>query len=451
MENAISPLDNRYYNKIDFLARYFSEMTLFKKRLHVEVQYLILLSGLVPNMNKLSVQNKDLLNKIVQNFNISDYKTIKNYEHETNHDIKALEYYLREKLSKMNLSILKSYVHLGLTSEDANNLSYSLIVRDFAREEYIMLLKNLLKVLDSYGKEFKNLAMAGRTHGQKAVTTTLGKEFSVWAYRLNRQITQVENFRFFGKLNGAVGNYNALALILPKADWLKISREFVRGLGLEWTALSTQTEGYDSLVEFFDLVRHINNIMLDMCQDLWRYISDGYLRLTNPEKNIGSSTMPQKVNPIGLENAEGNLLISNSLLVLFSNKLPISRLQRDLSDSTIRRNIGVAMGHSVLAICDLNETIKRLVIDKDFIKNDLMADWSVLAEAVQVFLRYHGYERGFELVNNLTAGKKLSGADYKNLVKRLPVEQNVKKKLLSLTPQNYLGLSQELAEKALQF
>lgn len=446
--NAISPLDARYWETISDLADNFSEFALFRYRLLIELKYLLFLSKETNILNKLSVQEDILLNKIVQDFNQADYIKIKSYEQSTKHDVKALEYFLTDKLGGTSLSGICSFIHFGLTSEDVNNLSYAILVTDFLDKIYKPKLNELLNVLNDKSLEYKQIVMLGRTHGQAAVPTTLGKEIAVFAYRLKDQADKLRHLKLSGKLNGAVGNYNALTFTFPKINWLVKSQKFVESLGLSWNPLTTQIEGNDSLVELFDRIRHINTILLGLCQDMWHYISDGIFKLKVEKTAVGSSTMPHKVNPIDFENAEGNLGIANTLFTFFANKLPISRLQRDLSDSTVKRNMGVAFGHTIFAFTSLESGLSKISPNTEKIAKMLEGNWAILAEAVQTLLRAKGVNRSYELVKEFTQGVTLSQKDYLKLINKLPVAGVVKKQLKKLTPKSYLGLSTELVDLA---
>lgn len=447
--NAISPLDGRYWKNTQNLSDYFSEFALFRQRLHIELKYLAFLSNTTNVLRKFSVQDEELITKIVQDFNLEDYKKIKVYEETTKHDVKSLEYFLRDKLGGTSLSGVTEFIHLGLTSEDVNNLAYSLLLRKFLAGIYEPGLEKVINCLELLATEYRDLVMLGRTHGQAAVPTTLGKEMAVFLYRLKLMQKKIKSLKLTAKLNGAVGNYNALTIALPKVDWLEKSKAYVENLGLVWNPLTTQVEGNDNLVELFNLVTHVNNILLSLSQDMWRYISDGLLKLKIGKDEVGSSTMPQKVNPIDFENAEGNIGLANALFIFFSNKLPVSRLQRDLSDSTVKRNIGVAFGHTILAFNSLLFGLGKIIPDEEKIKADLEADWSVLSEAVQTILRVKGVNRSYELVKDFSRGIIMNKKDYQKMISKLPVDSATKKQLLKLTPQNYIGFSKELVDLAI--
>lgn len=446
MMNAISPLDGRYQEEMAALAPYFSEVALFKYRLRVEVKYLLLLSKLGITQ-KLSSPHKDFLEKLTNNFNHKAFTEVKNYEKETKHDVKALEYFIKNKLNKTSLSDITEFIHFGLTSEDTNNLAFSLSIQDFLKEVFIPQLFQLITILQKNALENKNLVMLGRTHGQPAVPTTLGKELAVFAYRLQKITRVLKDYQLTGKLNGAVGNYNALVFTYPQVNWLKESKNFVQSLGLKFTPLTTQIESHDKLAELFQIIFRLNTVYISLCQDLWRYISDGYFILQKVEKEVGSSTMPQKVNPINFENAEGNLEIANSLFQLFIEKLPVSRLQRDLSSSTIRRNIGVAFGHSLLAYQSLQKGLAKISPNYEKIAGEVDNDWSILSEAVQLYLKTKGHQNVYEIVKKEFRGKKIKEKEYLEIINKLPIAKTDQEFLITLTPQKYVGLASYLVEK----
>ncbi len=430
---AISPLDGRYNEGVKVLADYFSEFALFKYRLEIEVKYLIFLADNVNVIPPVQIHLSD--------FSENDFQKIKTYEKETRHDIKALEYFLRDKYPKY-----ANYWHLGLTSEDTNNLAYSLLLSKFIQKEYLPKASELIGIIKKLAKNYSSVVMLGRTHGQAAVPTTLGKEFAVYADRLRKVLQKIEKLKMEGKLNGAVGNWNALLFAFPDVDWINKSSEFIESLGLYANPISTQIESSDSIVRLFNGVRHFNNILIGLCQDLWRYISDGYLILKKEEKEVGSSTMPQKVNPIDFENAEGNMGIANSLLDYFSNKLPISRLQRDLSDSTVKRNFGVAFGHSMLSLNMILRGLNKISPNSEKMLEDMNSNWSVLSEAVQVYLRANGQSEGYEMVKKYTRGIKMNEKDYLDFINNLKIDLKFKNKLRELTPEKYVGLAKELTK-----
>ena len=386
---AISPIDGRYYDKLKELSDYFSEFALIKKRIFVELKYL----------KKLG--KGDYL-ELHEKFDLKEAQEVKEIEKTCNHDVKAVEYYLKEKVPKD----VKEYVHFGLTSEDINNIAYSLLIKEFLENVYFKKISEILKKLEILATENKSVAMVARTHGQPASPTTLGKEFMVFYSRLKEQYTKLQNFRLKAKLNGATGNYNALHFADPR-DWINFSRDFISELELEPNLITTQIEPKDRLVELFQLIKRINNIILDMDRDMWFYIALEYFSLKKQEKEVGSSTMPHKINPIDFENSEGNIKVANSLFTDFED-LQVSRLQRDLSDSTVMRNIGVAFAHSTLAYDSSLSGLNKLVPNLEKINKDLDEHPEVLTEAIQTVLRKHGKDKAYEKLKEFSRGKKIN-------------------------------------------
>ncbi len=425
MLNNISPIDGRYRKKLEILSDYFSEFALIKKRLFVQLMYLKELG------------KGDFLD-IHKKFDVEEGEKVKEIEDETNHDVKAVEYYLKEKLPKN----VKEYVHYGLTSEDINNLAYNLLIKDFL-QIYYKKIEDLLDKLHKLSQEYKERAMLGRTHGQPASPTTLGKEFFVFFTRLKAQLDKLKEIKLKGKLNGATGNYNALYFVEPERDWLSFSKKFIDTLGLEVNLITTQVEPKDTLVELFQNVKRINNIILDLDRDVWYYISIEYFKLKRVEKEVGSSTMPHKVNPIDFENSEGNLNIANSFFSAFEN-LQISRLQRDLSDSTMMRNIGVGFAHSMLAYDSTLRGLGKLEANEDIIEMDMEKHPEVLTEAVQTFLRREGKEGGYEILKDLSRGKTVDIEKLHEFIDSLNVDKETKKKLKGLKVEDYVGLAKDL-------
>ncbi len=442
---AISPLDGRYNEKVANLAPYFSEWALMKYRAQVEGEYLIALSetkGL--GLRTFSQTEKDLIMDTC-NLTPSDAEAIKKIEKTTNHDVKAVEYFLKEKLGKTSLKNEIEWIHFGLTSEDINNVSYALMIHDGLHAVLIPKLLEIHKELSLLAKQHAKLSMLARTHGQSASPTTLGKEFAVYASRLSRQIKQLQSIKILAKLNGATGNYNAHVVAFPKIDWIGFSKRFVKSLGLDANILTTQIEPHDTYAEVFDCVRRANMILLDCSQDMWRYISDAWIVQKSKAGEVGSSTMPHKVNPIDFENCEGNLGIANALLGFFSTKLPVSRLQRDLSDSTVERNFGSAFGYSLIAYASLLKGFSKIAVSDVNIKNTLNTHTEVIAEAIQTVLRREKVAMPYEKLKELTRGKQVTMEDFAKFIGELDVTPAVKKELLKITPENYTGLASKLA------
>ncbi len=439
----ISPIDGRYESSLVDLKKYFSEFALFKSRTQIEIKYLLKLISyeIAPKIS--NSKKKDLIN-IAKNFSLDDALEIKTIEKKINHDVKAIEYFLQSQFKKKKLKNLSPFIHLGLTSEDVNNLAYSLLLRDF---EKVIVEKEIIKInhsLKGLVEKYKNSPILGRTHGQPAVPTTFGKELSNYLFRLKRQQKKLVNFKFEGKLNGAVGCFNALAFVYPKVDWLKFSKDFILSLGLEPNLNTTQILPYDSLIEFFQITILINGILLNLCQDFWNYTMLGEIKLRKNEDEVGSSTMPQKVNPIDFENAEGNIQIANQYFHLYEQKLVASRLQRDLSDSTVKRTFGTALGHTVLAWRSLVRGLNKIELDKSETLLHLNEHWEVLSEAVQIFLRSKNDQQAYEKVKYLTRGKHMNKNNYLALIKILKLDKE-KINFMELKPEKYIGYASKLA------
>ncbi|MFH2021186.1 MAG: adenylosuccinate lyase [archaeon] len=422
---SISPIDGRYRMKLGNLSEYFSEYALIKKRVYVELMYLKQLG------------KGDYL-FVYEKFDEKEAQKIKEIEEKTCHDLKAVEYYIKNKVPDN----VKEFVHYGLTSEDINNLSYGLLIQEFLKEILHKKLASLLDTLRSKSVEHKNIPMLAKTHGQPASPTTVGKEFLVFKSRLEKQIEKLRKLKLTGKLNGAVGNYNALVFAEPERDWIKFSKEFITKLSLQPNLFTTQIEPKDTLVELFQCIKRINNIILDLDRDMWLYISYGYFRLNKIEGEVGSSTMPHKINPIDFENSEGNIKIANALFTAFED-LQVSRLQRDLSDSTMMRNIGVAFSHSMLAYDSTLKGLSKSEPNIEAIEKDLNEHPEVLTEAIQTFLRKSGQKDAYEKLKSISRGENITLDQLRNFIKNLDIEG--KDKLLSLEPKDYIGLANKLS------
>lgn len=446
---ALSPLDGRYNLESFALRDYFSEFAYMRDRLRVEVEYLIALSDDAHLVRRLTDSELRLLRGIVTAFGYQDARQVKEIEGKTRHDLKAIEYFLRSRLASTSLSDVVEYVHFGLTSEDINQTAQGLELRDSRDRVLLPTLDALIDRLVTLVRECRSTLMLGRTHGQPAVPTTLGKELAVFMARLKKQRGRLLKHRFEGKLTGAVGNFNASAAASAGVNWPEFSDKFVSSLGLEPNLLTTQLLPYDNWVSYFDKLRLTNSILLDLAQDVWRYISDEYLSLRVVLGEVGSSTMPQKVNPIDLENAEGNLGIANALFAHYASKLPVSRLQRDLSDSTVRRTFGVAMGHTLLAWLNLTRGLARVQANEPKMRQDLEAHWEVVAEGAQTILRAAGTPDAYETLMSLTRGKALTRADYFAWIASLKVDDSVRASLTALSPFSYAGLAEQLVDQAL--
>ncbi len=437
--SALSPIDGRYRSQTANLADFFSEFGLIRYRVVVEVEYLLFLHK--KKFIQLPAKTQKALRNLTQDFSLEDAAAIKAIEKTTNHDVKAVEYFLKETLDQTEAGKWKEWVHFGLTSQDINNTAVPLSWKHAIEYEYLPALLNLKTELGLLADEWRDIPMLARTHGQPASPTRLGKELHVFIERLQNQIELFLTIPFTGKFGGATGNFNAHTVAYPKYDWIKFGNEFLHGLGLVRQQYTTQIEHYDDLAAQFDNMRRINNILIDLCRDIWSYISTDYFKQRTKAGEVGSSAMPHKVNPIDFENAEGNLGVANSLLDHLANKLPISRLQRDLTDSTVLRNIGVPMAHTLIAFRSLEKGLSKLVLNDEAIYNDLDRNWAVVSEAIQTILRRENYPQPYEALKDLTRGK--GTIDQKTLhkfIEKLNVSAKVKKELKAITPHNYTGV-----------
>ena len=445
---ALSPLDGRYFAKVDPLREIFSEFGLIKRRVAVEVAWLIALSE-CPEIEEVPVLSSEAtakLSGIASNFGAEQAARVKSIEATTNHDVKAVEYFLKEAVEESaELSRISEFIHFGCTSEDINNLSHALMLRDgniVISQHFADVTKDLsdLSVLHA------GQPMLSRTHGQSATPTTLGKELANVVARLKRQLKVAETVRPLGKMNGAVGNYNAHHIAYPEVDWPQLSKQFVTSLGIEWNPYTTQIEPHDYMAEYFDAIARLNQILVDFARDIWSYISLGYFKQRMVDGEVGSSTMPHKVNPIDFENAEGNFGLANALLNHLAQKLPVSRWQRDLTDSTVLRNMGVALGYSLLGLISLKRGIAKLEVSADPINEDLEASWEVLGEAVQTMMRRYGVPEPYEKLKALTRGQQLGPEALRDFILALEIPDHAKERLVSLTPATYTGYAAELAD-----
>ncbi len=445
--HALSPLDGRYAELTAPLGAYFSEFAFLRERVRVELDFLAALpaTGLIRSLSDSETKE---LESIKTNFFTPEAESIQSYERQTRHDVKAIEYFLQAQLQNSSLADLLPWIHLGLTSEDTNNIAQAIALRDSRENVLLPLVDNLLLDLKEFAYRYRAVPMLARTHGQFAVPTTLGKEFAVYYDRLREVRNALVLHRFEGKLTGAVGNFNALQAAAPEVDWLEFSRIFVSKYDLEPSLLTTQILPYDNWIRYFDLLHLANSILIDFAQDVWRYISDGSLVQAVVEGEVGSSTMPQKVNPIDFENAEGNLGVANAFLDHYARKLPVSRLQRDLSDSTVRRTFGTALGHSLIAWTNLRRGLTRIAPDEEKLREELNSHWEVIAEAAQTILRAAGKADAYEALKHQTRGRVLSETDYRSWVKSIDVEEATRERLKSLSPETYLGLAIQLTEIA---
>ena len=440
----ISPLDGRYANSIAELSKYFSESALMGYRLKVEIEYLIALSNekSINDLPPFSKDEQERLRKIYQNFNLVGAEKVKEIEATTNHDVKAIEYYIQGKVKKS----LHPWIHFALTSEDVNNLSYSLMWQDGLKQVYQSSLQLVNKELKKLARKYKEASMLALTHGQPATPTTFGKELAVFCSRLDRQIGQIKSHILLGKFSGATGTWSAHVAAYPNVNWRRFASKFIKSLGLKPNLITTQIESHDSLAESFHQVVRINSILTDLCRDMWSYISRGILVQKKVAGEVGSSTMPHKINPIQFENAEGNLGVANGLLNHLATKLPISRIQRDLTDSTTLRNQGVALGHSYLALQNILKGLSRITINKVQMSAELNNHWEVLGEAIQTILRKSGKQDAYEQLKSLTQGQSINAESMAEFVSGLKISDEDKQTLLELTPELYTGLSSKLVD-----
>ncbi len=442
--SAISPIDGRYHDDTEKLSQFFSEYALIRTRVEVEVRYL---DFFITNVlkEKLSVSSQKKLDSIFLQFNDSDAKRVKEIERETKHDVKAVEYFIREKLHAQKLEY-SAYIHFGLTSEDTNSLAQGLLLQRASHEVIIPTLESLIDRLSTLAKQYRSVPMLARTHGQPAIPTTVGKEVMNFAIRIAKELHTMRSLQIEAKLSGAVGNFSAVQLAFPKLNWLRLSKTFIESLGLKPNNWTTQIVPADSYVQFFQSLELVNTIVIGLDQDMWRYISDEYFVQVVKPNEVGSSTMPQKVNPIHFENSEGNLGIANALIHHFIAKLPISRLQRDLSDSTVKRNFGVAVAHSVLGYQSCINGFARVTPNTSRLHTELLGHWEVITEALQTIVRKTGDAAAYERLKTFARGKTMDQKNIIGFVHSLPVSQTVKKQLLGINPLNYLGLAEQLVD-----
>jgi adenylosuccinate lyase len=459
--NLLSPLDGRYAEVTAPLTDYFSEFAFLRDRVRVELDFLTALSK-TDLVRPLTATESAQIESIKSSFSSDDAETILAFERTTRHDVKAIEYFIQSKLLEAAGLLANSqeptplfqglipWIHFGLTSEDTNSIGQSIALHESRNKVILPALESLISDLCDFAIRYKSLPMLARTHGQYAVPTTLGKEFAVYIARLQKCRDAIVYHRFEAKLTGAVGNFNALQSAVPQVDWLSFSEEFISSFGLEPNLLTTQILPYDNWIRYFDLIRLTNSILIDFAQDVWRYISDGYLKQAVVAGEVGSSTMPQKVNPIDFENAEGNLGIANSLFTHYAQKLTVSRLQRDLSDSTVRRTFGTALGHSLLAWTNLKRGMKRIAPDEEKLKAELNSHWEVVSEGAQTILRAAGKPDAYESLKEQTRGRVLTEADYMAWCTAIDVDDLTREKLKALSPESYIGLAAELTDRVVK-
>ena len=441
--NSISPIDGRYFEKTKVLNKYFSEKALIFYRLKVEVEYFISLCETgIPQLKNFESKNFDELRKIYQEFSNEDAAKIKEIERVTNHDVKAVEYYIKQKFDTLSLTQYKEFVHFGLTSQDINNTAIPLSVKDFIEEEYIPKINSILDAINVKCEELKDITIISRTHGQPASPTKLGKEFKVFWTRISNQLSTLKEIPNSAKFAGAVGNFNAHHVAYPNIDWKEFGKNFIENkLNLNYSFPTTQIEHYDSFAALCDNCRRINNILLDMCIDIWTYISHEYFKQRIIKGEVGSSAMPHKVNPIDFENSEGNIGLANTLFDFLSNKLPKSRLQRDLSDSTVLRNIGVPFGHSLISFESILKGLNKIYVNEDKINKDIEENWIVVSEGIQTILRREGYIDPYEIMKELTRNnQKIDKESLHRFIDDLKVNDSIKKELKQISPYNYTGI-----------
>tara|TARA_B100000161_G_C33555927_1_gene417850 strand:- start:2218 stop:3555 length:1338 start_codon:yes stop_codon:yes gene_type:complete len=439
--NAISPIDGRYSNQTTHLSEFFSEKALIKYRLKVEVEYFIklTLTG-IDRLKNWNVKNNSSLRDIYKNFDNNDCDQVKNIEKITNHDVKAVEYFLKEKFKSLGYEEYSEFIHFGLTSQDINNTAIPLSFKEYI-VNYYKLLDDFLSKLKNKAEEYKEITMLAKTHGQPASPTRLGKEFEVFIVRIEEQLENLKQIPFSAKFGGATGNFNAHHLAYPETDWKEFAQSFVSDMGLKLSFPTTQIEHYDNLAAIFDNLKRINSILIDFNQDMWLYISMDYFKQKIKKGEIGSSAMPHKVNPIDFENSEGNLGLANSLFNHLSSKLPISRLQRDLTDSTVLRNIGVPIAHTVIGLNSSIKGLDKIFVNKEKIDEDLENNWIVISEGIQTILRREGYSKPYEALKDLTRNnKKINKSTFTKFIDSLNVSQEIKNELKEITPYNYTGI-----------
>lgn len=439
---AISPIDGRYRGKVEVLENYYSEYALIRYRVKVEIEYFIALCKLpLPQLAGVDHALFGELRDIYAKFSVDDAQRVKDIESVTNHDVKAVEYFIKEQFDRLGLAQYKEFIHFGLTSQDINNTSVPMLIRDSLHEAYLPLLDEMVGLLNKYAEEWKDIPMLAKTHGQPATPTRLGKEIRVFAYRLEKQIELLKQVPVSGKFGGATGNFNAHRVAFPDRDWRAFAKKFLNeSLGIEREEWTTQISNYDNLAALFDAMARINTIMIDLDRDMWQYISMEYFKQKIKAGEVGSSAMPHKVNPIDFENSEGNLGLANAILNHLAGKLPVSRLQRDLTDSTVLRNVGVPLAHMMIALHSTLKGLHKLLLNEAAISRDLDNMWNVVAEAIQTILRREGYEKPYETLKALTrTNSKVDAESIASFIDTLKVSDAVKEELKAITPHNYTG------------
>ena len=441
MLTAITPIDGRYSDKVKELAPYFSEFALIKNRVLVEIEYFKFLCNVpLPQLKNIDAKILAQLDEVVASFDVNEAQKIKDIEKVTNHDVKAVEYYIKNKFDEYDLVKYKEFIHFGLTSQDINNTAFPLMIQSALEEVLLPMIKKIVSSLKEKASEYQGISMLARTHGQPASPTTLGKEFEVFIERLQDQLFLLENLPMKAKFGGATGNFNAHKVAYPNIDWISLSNEFIDKLGLIRSQKTTQIDHYDHLAAILHNVARINTILIDLCRDVWTYISMEYFKQKVVANEVGSSAMPHKVNPIDFENAEGNLGLSNAMLNFLAEKLPISRLQRDLTDSTVLRNIGIPFSYGLIAMKSIEKGLGKLVLNESKLKQDLDQNWAVVAEAIQTILRRENYPSPYEALKGLTRGNEnIKQADIQFFIDHLDISDELKHELHCITPYNYVG------------
>lgn len=444
--NAITPIDGRYRRQVEELSSYFSEAALIRYRVKVEVEYFIALCQLpLPQLKDTDPDSFEAMRNIYRNFSTEDAKEVKEIEKTTNHDVKAVEYFLKRHFEALGLDKHKEFIHFGLTSQDINNTSVPLSLKDCHTNSLLPKLQEVLAIIDDKAEQWKKIPMLAHTHGQPASPTLLGKEMKVFAYRLQEQLKYFENIPFAAKFGGATGNFNAHNIAFPQYNWVEFANKFCSSLGLKRSLFTTQIENYDNLAAYFDNLRRLNIILIDFCRDMWQYISMEYFKQKIKEGEVGSSAMPHKVNPIDFENAEGNLGMANAVLTHLSMKMPISRLQRDLTDSTVSRNIGVPIAHTLIALNSIIKGMNKIILNNAALEQDLENNWAVVAEALQTILRSLDYPNPYETLKALTrTNSKITKETISQFIDTLDVDENTKQRMKAITPSNYVGVYADL-------
>ena len=441
----ISPIDGRYRELTEDIRKCFSEYCLIKNRVKVEIKWLQKMSELSEINFQLTHEEYNILEKMIEEFDLDACKRVKEIEKITKHDVKAVEYYLVEKLKENGMEKYSSYIHFACTSEDINNLAYGIMIKEIIDTIYVKQVEELIELIKEKSHEYYDISMLSHTHGQPATPTTVGKEFANFAYRMNKILNKIKQEKLSGKFNGTVGNYNSHNLAYPEIDWIKVSREFVESFGLEFNPYTVQIEPHDNIAILFSEMKLLNHIILDFNNDMWMYISRNYFCQENVSGEIGSSVMPHKINPINFENSMANCKMASGIIDIFTNHLQISRMQRDLSDSSILRNIGTVFAYETIAIKQTIKGIKRVKVNNEVLQKDLMENPEILAEAIQTILRKNGMANAYDMLKEMTRGKLVTLGEMRKFINRLEINENDKKILLELTPENYLGLAKQLA------